>query len=63
MPVAVLQEKLLTLPESCFDELLEFMEFLQYKNSVKKGLDVALEEEKNGETEVFSSFEEFKNSI
>ena len=33
MPIAVLQEKLQTLPESCFAELFEFMEFLEYKNS------------------------------
>ena len=42
MPIAVLQEKLQTLPESCFAELFEFMEFLEYKNSHQSKLPPAL---------------------
>ena len=61
MPIAVLQEKLQTLPESCFAELFEFMEFFEYKNSQQtNGLDVAIAEEKKGDVEVFSSFDAFK---
>lgn len=64
MPITVLQEKLLTLPESCFAELFEFMEFLEYKNSQQiNGLDVAIAEEKNGEVEVFNSFDAFKAAM
>ena len=61
MPIAVLHEKLQTLPESCFTELFEFMEFLEYKNSQQtNGLDIAIAEEKNGDVEVFNSFDAFK---
>lgn len=61
MPIAVLQKKLQTLPESCLAELFEFMEFLEYKNSHQiNGLDIAIVEEKNGDVEIFSSFEAFK---
>ena len=61
MPIAVLQEKLQTLPELCFTELFEFMEFLEYKNSQQtNGLDIAIAEEKNGDVEVFNSFDAFK---
>lgn len=61
MSIAVLQEKLQTLPESCFAELFEFMEFLEYKNSQQtNGLDIAMAEEKNGDVEVFNSFDAFK---
>ena len=37
------------------------MEFLEYKNSHQiNGWDIAIAEEKNGDVEIFSSFEAFK---
>lgn len=47
-----------------FAELFEFMEFLEYKNSHKtNGFDIAIAEEKNGDVEVFNSFEAFRVEI
>ncbi len=63
MSLAILQEKLQRLPESCFDELYDFMDFLEFRARQKTGLDQAIAEVKRGEYEVFPSFEEFKAAM
>lgn len=60
MSLAILQEKLQHLPESCFDELYDFMNFLEFRALQKTGLDQAIAEVERGEYEVFSSFGDFK---
>lgn len=60
MSLAILQEKMQRLPESCFDELYAFMEFLEFRARQKTGLDAAIAEMERGECEVFTSFQDFK---
>jgi len=62
MPLTILEEKLKTLPESCFQELYEFMEFLEYK-SQKNGLDTAIAELEHGDYETYDSFGAFKAAM
>ena len=62
MPLTKLEEKLKTLPETCFQELYDFMEFLEYKLQ-KNGLDTAIAELEQGEYETYDSFEACKAAM
>lgn len=64
MSLTALEAKLKTLPEACFEELYDFMEFLEYKTvQQKNGLDKAIVELKRGEYETYNSFDEFKAAM
>ncbi|MCQ2574225.1 MAG: hypothetical protein MJ182_10050 [Treponema sp.] len=64
MPLAVLQEKLETINESYYDLISDFFDFIRYRQQEEQnGLDEAIEEVKNGETEQFKTFEDFKAAM
>ena len=64
MSLTALEAKLRTLPETCFEELYDFMEFLEYKTvRQKSGLDTAIAELKRGKYETYNSFDEFKAAM
>lgn len=64
MPLAILQEKLVTINESYYDLISDFFDFIRYRQQKEQnGLDEAIEEVKNGETEHFKTFEDFKVAI
>ena len=58
MPITALQEKLLTVPEACFQELYDFMDFLEYRETRRTGLDEALEELERGDVEYFDTVDD-----
>lgn len=64
MPLAILQEKLVTINESYYDLISDFFDFIRYRQQKEQnGLDEAIEEVKNGKTEYFKTFEDFKVAI
>lgn len=63
MSLAILQEKPQRLPESCFDELYDFMDFLEFRARKKTRPDAAISEMERDEYEMFPYFEEFKAAM
>ena len=64
MPLAILQEKLETINESYYDLISDFFDFIRYRQQKEQnGLDEAIEEVKNGKTEYFKTFEDFKAAM
>lgn len=64
MSLAVLQTKLKTIDESYYDLISDFLDFVQFRqNEEESGLDKAIKEVENGETEHYKNFADFKAAM
>lgn len=64
MPFEVLEKKIAQIPAQYQQELMDFIDFLLTKpETPKNGLDLAIEELKNGEYDTYSSFDDFLSEV
>lgn len=64
MPYEILEKKIAQIPSQYQQELMDFVDFLLTRPKIEKnGLDIAIDELKNGDYETYASFDDFMNEV